>query len=86
MHTSVNCVDKPDMVIHRTRETWIDLGKYEAFVMEKHTARETEEWLEKWTEHWKQIGVDRSVNRRSNFKNTTLLSLLQLMFPAESRL
>ncbi|MCJ1382868.1 hypothetical protein MMC17_005981 [Xylographa soralifera] len=58
MQASVESIDKADMAIRRNQETWIDLGEYESFVMEKHTARKTEEWLEKWTKYWKQIGVD----------------------------
>ena len=47
-----------DLTFHDNQETWIDLGKYESFVMKDHTARETEEWLEKWSERWTRIEVD----------------------------
>ena len=84
VHATVQSIDKADMAHRRIQET-MDLGEYERFVMEKHTARETWEWLEKWTEYWKQIGFNGSVVR-SKFQIVTPLSLLQLMFSAESRL
>ena len=66
-----------DVTSRGNQETWIDLGKYESFVMGKHVAQETEEWLEKWTEYWKRIGVDGSL-QRGKIKTTTALSLLRL--------
>jgi len=79
-------IGKADLAILGIEETWIDLGKYETFVMGNHTsARQTEEWLEKWIKYWKQIGTDDGI-RRSKIKTSAPLSLLQLISSAEGKL
>ena len=65
MQAFMQSIDDTPIAFHNSQAAWTHPGQYEAFIMEDHTIRRTEEWLEKWTEVWKTaVKIGKTTRRK----------------------